>query len=348
MPEDKDQFLADNLSPVPNEPSGAPEADRSLIIACPTADESPRHEREKIDPAGTSVGRDELAETGRAPGAERSGSAGATRVAAGVGAILTVGSTAFAIAGGFIQVQDEPAKIWNMGAALLASILACGVFLLWRRRTRPELQTWRRQVLVGAGAVAISLLVFFVFSLARPSQSPTQGGGGSPGPTMSIAQSPTDDPDATKDIHEHEIWPSSQENISVPLTKKGDWVMTDFRVSLPYLRSVEVAAGAEGSRILLSVYDAHMQEIKAGEKVISGYRGKVIFDPVVDVSSYVGERLYLKVTKIYDDPIHVYFSRNDADPGITSYRRCGGKPLECPNDAAHDLSVLIIGRKSAR
>jgi hypothetical protein len=94
------------------------------------------------------------------------------------------------------------------------------------------------------------------------------------------------------DVRMHEIWPSSSENMAVRLEYK-QWIATDFLVSQPYLRSVEVAAAkSSGGLVLLQVYDSDNNEIVGQEIAVSEYRAKVVFDAPVSVRKYLGRRLF--------------------------------------------------------
>jgi hypothetical protein len=143
----------------------------------------------------------------------------------------------------------------------------------------------------------------------------------------------------------HEIWASSAENDAHPLGT-GDWAATEFIVQAPHIRSVEVAAGADGSgRVQLSVYDEHQQELASGEADIVDWRAKYTFEKVVDVSDHLGKRLFLVVRNVWPERVRVYFTEHDADPRITTYLPCANKLVaQCPNPQARDLSAIVVGR----
>jgi hypothetical protein len=259
-----------------------------------------------------------------------------------IGVTLTVGATVFGIAGGFIQVADEPGKLWNMGAAVFAALAACLAFLMWQR-ARPDRRSGQRQIRAAVVSAALSTAVFAVLFSVNPTDKPSGSGARASAPTSAAPIAPSSD---DTDIYLHEIMPSSTENLSVRLGK-GDWAMTQFRVTQPYLRSVEVAAGSNGEKILLSVYDEHMREIASGEPVIDGYRAKRTFEHPKDVSDYMGSRLYLRATNLYGGPIRVYFTKYDADGGIESYLSCPRpRPLDCLNPEPQDLNALVVGRRA--
>jgi hypothetical protein len=265
-------------------------------------------------------------------------------------AVAGVAATAFGVVGAFIQVQNEPGKVWNMAAVLVVLLLA-GLGWLWWRRGRAR----RRRILSIMSAALVVVLAGFV--AAGPNRRnttspvPSTATAATPAPALPTAATPAPAPstsaapvaDPHRDQYEHEIWPSSLDNQPVDLPARG-WAMTDFRVTLPYLRSIEVAAGPDGKKVLVGVYHAHGDEIASGEAVISGFRAKVIFERVKDVSAEVGGRLYLRIDNLYPGPARVYFTRNDVDAGITSYLPCGRPAVQCPNPAGRDLVALIVGR----
>ncbi len=110
---------------------------------------------------------------------------------------------------------------------------------------------------------------------------------------------------------------------------------------------MEMAAGPNGGKVLLSVKDEHDQEIAQGEAVIEGYRAKVVFDKAVDLTDYVGRRLHFELRNIYGERVYVYLTDHDRDRRVTSYLSCAMRPAtSCPNPEAQDLSVLIVGRRT--
>ncbi|WP_127503968.1 hypothetical protein [Actinoplanes solisilvae] len=247
------------------------------------------------------------------------------------GVTLTVAATVLGIAGGFIQVQDEPAKVWTMGAAVLAALAASLAFLVWRKFQPHRRRRWQ-QIRGAAGSAVLSIAVFLTAVSVKPADTPA-----SPAPTA---------PDPAADVYMHEIMSSSLENTTVRLGP-GGWAMTEFRVTRPYLRSIEVAAGSNGEKILLIVYDENAQEIASGEPIISGYRAKHIFRQPKDISAYVGSRLYLMAANLPEREARVYFTKHDADPGINSYLRCPRpRPLDCLNPRKQDLNALVVGREA--
>jgi hypothetical protein len=304
------------------------------------SDGAPPSGRRAINNAETDAGQPASSEPVNSITDDHRGSAraaeSASTVPSPVGATLTVGATVLGIAGGFIQVQDEPGKLWNMGAAVLAALVACLLFLAWRRG-RPERRSGALQlpgaILSAAFAIALFLIAVLVNPAGRALSSTPLN------PTLSIGSDPS------KDIYMHEIMSSSTENIRSPLGKR-DWAMTDFRVTQPYLRSIEVAAGPNGARIGLGVYDEHMQEVVSGETTVTRYRAKFTFEQPKDISKYAGSRLYLRATNIYGNELRVYFTNHDVDSGITSYLRCPNpRPLDCVNPRVQDLNALVVGRK---
>lgn len=182
---------------------------------------------------------------------------------------------------------------------------------------------------------ALGTLVIIAFMVTLNSQVP-----------MPSASPP---PDA--DIAMLDIWPSSQANISVDISKQ-EWAMTDFPVTLPYIRSIEVAAApagwggsSHGKNVLLRILDAHGKEIDSGEAPIIDYRVKYVFSHPVDVRPYLGQHLYLQMMNITDEKIRTFFSLDDRDPSITSYVPCAAaNPVLCPNPFARDLGARVVGR----
>jgi hypothetical protein len=190
-----------------------------------------------------------------------------------------------------------------------------------------------RPVLLGCAALLLVVVALVAWTLANRDQSSGPGG-----PAASDNQPPGPPPE----IRMHEVWASSAEN-TWHRVRTGRWVMTDFPVTQPYLRSVEVAA-ADVDEVQLIVYDEHGQEIAAGEAPIVDYRAKYIFEKPVDIHDYIGKRLFLQARNISRTPMRVYFTKNDRDRSVTSYLWCPApKATDCPNPRAEDLSVLIIG-----
>ncbi|MHA6781905.1 hypothetical protein ACVGOW_13060 [Pseudonocardia saturnea] len=202
--------------------------------------------------------------------------------------------------------------------------------------------------LVVAVIAVATLTVAAVLVIVLPAEkqaSPTQ-----PGAPMS-APAQVVDPQA--DITEHDIWASSEANVWVGI-EPGQWAMTSFRVDLPYIRSIEVAAApnalpgaADSERVLLRVLDDHGNEIDQGEALISEFRAKVVFSHSVDVQAYLGRHLYLQMQNLTDEPVRAYFTPDDRDRSVTSYLPCGAEiPTLCPNAVAQDLSALVISRRN--
>jgi hypothetical protein len=149
-----------------------------------------------------------------------------------------------------------------------------------------------------------------------------------------------------QDIRMQEVWASSSENVHKELRDR-QWAATDFPVTQPFLRSVEVAAGPPGvKKVQLIVYDPQMQEVASCENPINAdWRVKCIFDDPIDIHFYLGQHLYLLVKNIVRQPIRTYLTKNDRDRSVTSYLSCGQpKLIECPNPHPQDLDVLIFGR----
>lgn len=232
-----------------------------------------------------------------------------------------------------IQVQGEPAKLRNMVAALLATFTAVAIYLIWRLKKRGDYRK-RALILIMLAYFAVALLTVGLALALSGEQT-------SPGRPSAIEPS--------MDIRMHEVWASSAENVA-RLLKQGEWAMTDFPATAPYLRSVEVAVGPSAEpndidRVLLIVYDEHQQEIASGEADIQGYRAKFVFEKPVDIHDYLGKRLFLQVRNIYTNSRRVYLTNYDKDRSVTSYISCGApKAVSCPNPQAQDLSTLVVGR----
>lgn len=158
-------------------------------------------------------------------------------------------------------------------------------------------------------------------------------------------------PSGTDDIAMLDIWPSSKANTSVDIPE-GKWVMTDFPVRLPYIRSIQVAAApagwggdSHGKKVLLRILDAHGKEIDSGEGPIVDYRATYTFSHPVYVHPYLGQHLYLQMMNIAEEKVRAFFSQDDRDPSITSYVPCAeSNPVLCPNPLARDLSARVVGR----
>lgn len=192
---------------------------------------------------------------------------------------------------------------------------------------------------LAAALLLVTVLVAGVaFLIFRTPSTKTEGGGSPPTTTSATA---------SLDVRMHEIWTSSKENQAVKL-ESGQWMATDFPVTVQYLRSIEIAAAkSNGGLVLLQVYDTDGHEVTSQEIAVDNYRAKVVFDSAVDVSRYRGGRLFLVVSNIYPGAMNVYVSKSDIDPRTTS---CGPYQAptripECTNTHGFDLSALVVGRR---
>jgi hypothetical protein len=240
------------------------------------------------------------------------------------------------VVGVFIAEQDEPAKIWNLVVVLLATAITAAS--LWNRRKNPLPKATIDRRLVKA--VLASLLVVVVGLLVNPFYASGKQSNPEPPPSSESSSSRP-----VGDVRMHEIWASSAENVARTLPK-GSWAATDFQVRQPYLRSVEVAAGADGlGKLQLTVYDEHQQELASGEAVVENWRAKYTFEMPIDISAHLGKRLFLVARNIWPEPVRVYFTRNDRSPDTSSYVSCGQeRVIQCPNPQARDLSAIVVGR----
>jgi hypothetical protein len=168
---------------------------------------------------------------------------------------------------------------------------------------------------------------------------------------MCPRHAPVPGPDG--EIRTHEIWASSADNERYPINGYHDWVMTSFPVLIPYLISIDVAAGPNGQRVLITVENAAEDEIAQGEATVDEYRAKYTFAKPVDVSDYMCSDLYLRVRNITDRESHVYLSRIDRDPSVHTYfsdqcRTRTDPALACQSKdrGRQDLSALVAGRAS--
>lgn len=216
-------------------------------------------------------------------------------------------------------------------------------------RIVPRPPTPKRTTTVLGGLLLIAGVLTAVFfgprlaSMTGPESPPTGDAGALVQPGVAPGT----------DIAMHLVWPSSQANVRHAVPER-EWVMTNFKVTLPYVRSVEVAAmydadvvssGAATDNVLLRVLDEHGTEIAQGEAPIVNYRAKVTFLHAVDVRDYLDQHLYLQVLNISGGPIRVYMSNHDMNRSVTSYVSCGvDPPVRCPNPIAQDLSALVSGR----
>ena len=191
--------------------------------------------------------------------------------------------------------------------------------------TRPPVSA---RTLVAVGAILSMIVIALLGWVATIRERPVS------------TTSPPAGPPA--DIRMHEVWASSAENTWHRFSL-GQWAMTDFPVTQPYLRSVEVAV-ADVPEVQLIVYDEHHQELAAGEAPVVDYRAKYIFEKPVDIHDYVGKHLFLQVRNISSTRMRVYFTKFDRDRSVTSYLWCRApRATNCPNPEPQDLSALIIG-----
>ena len=206
----------------------------------------------------------------------------------------------------------------------------------------------RPRLMVTAVLVAVCVAMLAVVLLVVSTRPPPAG----PAPA-----SGTVGPPPGTDITIHEVWASSAANVRHELSpakpgKQAGWAMTDFLVTVPFIRSVEAAVGpnAPGStdetqKVLFRVLDEHGEETAQGAAGIVDYRAKYVFSNPVNVREYLGKRLFLEVRNISSAPMRVYLTPHDQDRSVTSYLPCGAaKPTLCPNPEPRDLSVLVIGR----
>ena len=251
--------------------------------------------------------------------------------------MLTTAATAFGVIGVFVAEQDEPAKIWNLASVLIAGAVMVGFLVI-----EPRLRVLQRPLdhratgaLTAALTVIIGVVINPFYSASAPGPTPTP----TPGPTASATAGPTE-------FLMHGIWPSSAENVAHALPQ-GTWVATEFLVEAPLLRSIEVAAGANGpGRLLLSVYDEHQQEIASGEAPVSDWRAKYTFEKLVDISAYQGKRLFLVARNLWPEEVRVYFTKQDRDTRVSTYLSCPDRKItRCANPAARDLSAAVVARR---
>jgi hypothetical protein len=269
-----------------------------------------------------------------------------------LGALITGALSLFGLVAVFVDALDEPWKLWLLAVALLSIGVGCISIWLWRRGSRRDTAPARRADRRAAAAVACAALTIAVIGAARaPAREPTKD------PTARVTPSVAN---PTGDVRMHELWASSAENLSLTLvrrtpsqTRTGNppsWAMTDFTVTQPYLRSIEVAAAADRpGRLQLLVYNEHSEEVASGEADIdmTTSRAKVTFEKSRDISPYLGKRLFLMARNIFTQPVRVYFSKSDLDRSVTSYVDCGAHVTSytaCPNPYPRDLSTLVVGR----
>jgi hypothetical protein len=159
--------------------------------------------------------------------------------------------------------------------------------------------------------------------------SPRPGGGTPPAP-------PTD-------VVMHEVWRGGAEAHPHGVTQ-GQWAMTQFRVTEPFLRSVEVNVGGP-STVRLVVYrhtgsNQWTQVVARTVPVQQDGHTKAVFAPAIAVD--VGETLYLQVLNVEQEPLAVYFSDRDDAPSTSSYLWCQGPAATCVHPG-HDMNAIVYG-----
>jgi hypothetical protein len=286
------------------------------------------------------------------------------RVAAPTALVAALGTTT-AIAINFATGESPGPMVWPAVVGLTVLSMLASLWLYHRAQQNPAAGSGTADPLVRIGDtrgdVTVSAIGFvqfglspgWVVTLVASAALPAllYGLGREVPEAVAVPPPPAAAPAVPipgPDVRIHEVWASSAENVTHFLDERGDWAMTDFKVTVPYLRSTEMAAGPNGSKVLLSVKDEHDQEIAQGEAIITDYRAKVVFDSAVDVTDYVDRRLHFELKNIYGGRVYVYLTKNDRDRTVTSYLSCPSRPaVSCPNPKAQDLSVLIVGRATS-
>jgi hypothetical protein len=154
-----------------------------------------------------------------------------------VGAVGATIVTIFGLVATFISVQNEAPKLWNLGVAFLVIVALVVAGWLWRTASQHR-RADRRRTRTVAGLIAVPALVLGILGiLLNPTDNPNPDSD----PRSGVIGPPAD-------LHEHEVWEEGA-NAHFHRIPPTQWAMTDFVVTLPYVRSIEVNAtgGREGS-----------------------------------------------------------------------------------------------------
>lgn len=246
----------------------------------------------------------------------------------------TVGTTVvtlFGVTAAFISVQNELPKLWNLAAALLGCLLFAIATRLWTS-THQHLRPRRlRQAAAGVGAAGLVVVV------------------------AGILLNPTDDPDPSSDpvagfigpppdVRMHEVWEEGA-NVHTHTLGPEQWAMTEFPVTQPYLRSIEVqVSAAEKVRLVaLRRTGPDTWQLVGGDNptVIDG-RAKVIFKQPIDIRADLGGQLYLQALNIERHQIRIFFATRNVAPRVRSYLWCDGPAITCIH-RGEDLNAIVYG-----
>jgi hypothetical protein len=146
------------------------------------------------------------------------------------------------------------------------------------------------------------------------------------------------------DVHEHEVWEEGG-NAHFHRVARNQWAMTDFLVTQPYIRSVEVnVAGVDKVRlaVIRQVGPDAWQPVAYDEPSIEDQRAKIIFKDPLDVRADLHKRLFLQVFNVAQGSMHVYFTTHNVNRSVKSYLWCPRPAATCVH-RGEDLNALIVG-----
>jgi hypothetical protein len=251
-----------------------------------------------------------------------------------VGAIATAISTIFGLVAVFVSVQNEVPKLWNLSVALIAIVALVWAVWLWRSAGDATKVANHRPRRIMAAVIGIPALVLGI---------------------LGIALNPTDDPHPESDpvpgylgppadTHEHEIREEGA-NVHFHRVARDRWAMTDFIVTLPYVRSIEVnVTGVDKVRLSLIRRTGPdvWQPIAWDEPPVEAGRAKTIFMEPIDVRADIGKKLFLQVFNVSQGEIRVYFTTQNINKNVQSYLGCNGLAASSLH-RGEDLNALVIG-----
>lgn len=107
-----------------------------------------------------------------------------------IGPIVTSAVTVFGIVAAFVSVQNEPGKLWNLGAALISTVpIGVGAWI-WRSAV-PATRAGAISRIIGALTIFAALPLFWLGVIINPAKGETSAVP-SPAPQSSASEFPSD------------------------------------------------------------------------------------------------------------------------------------------------------------
>lgn len=249
-------------------------------------------------------------------------------------AIAIAVATVFGLIAVFISVQNEAPKVWNLSVSLLATTaIVCAVWMWASADAQPNVLDKRRTRLIAVVIGCPALVLGILGIVMNPMDNPDPGTDPVPGSIGLPA-----------DVRVHEVWEEGG-NAHFHRVAQERWAMTDFVVTEPYVRSMEVnVTGVDKVRLALirRTGPDEWQPVVYDEPSVEEGRAKVIFKNPVDVRSDMGKRLFLQVFNVADRNMRVYFTTHNVNRSVQGYLWCDRKTASCVH-RGEDLNAMVVG-----